>query len=167
MGAVLAGAFGNNYPADPRSGVGIKIETKRGLTWSARLDYSTVAFSPAAPTTGLLVAQEADGTFVSFDISALPLSPQFIASLLTGPMPAGYPPRRGQFLQALRVSGAGRVAAVRAAVPSDPDDPIAIAWQDTVFVAADSLLAQHVKTTLGLSNDDINTLLNVARTLSE
>jgi len=166
MGNVVA-AFGNNYPADPRSGAGIRIETKRGLTWSARLDYGTIAFSDVAPKTGLLAAQNADGSFTAFDISSLPISPQFIASLLSGPMPPGYPPRRGQFLQALRASGPGRVAAVRAAVPSDPDDPIAIAWQDTVFVTASSLLAQHVKTTVGLSTDDINTLLNVARTISE
>ncbi|AMB46913.1 hypothetical protein [Methylobacterium sp. AMS5] len=166
MGNIVA-AFGNNYPADPRSGAGIRIETKRGLTWSARLDYSTIAFSPAAPTTGLLVAQNADGSFTAFDISSLPLSPQFIATLLSGPMPAGYPPRRGQFLQALRMSGAGRVTAVRAAVPSDPDDPIAIAWENTLFVSPDGALAQLVKNTLGLSNDDLNTILNNARTLSE
>ena len=163
MGNVVA-AFGNNYPADPRSGAGIRIETKRGLTWSARLDYGTIAFSPVAPTTGLLVAQAADGSFSAFDIASLPLSPQFIETLLSGPIPAGYSPRRGQFLAALEASGAGRVATVRAAVPSDPSDPIARAWEHTTFVAADSTLAQFVKTTLLLSNDDLNTILINART---
>jgi len=166
MGNVAA-AFGNNYPADPRSGAGIRIETLRGLTWKAQLDYRDVAYSPVAPTTGTLVAQMASGAFVAFDISSLPLSPQFIVSLFSGPVPDGYPPRRGQFFAALEASGPGRVQAAKAALPLDPGDPVARAWENTLFVEASSLLAQHVKTTCGLSNDDLNTILNIARTISE
>lgn len=165
MGNVVA-AFGPSYPADPRSGAGVRF-TSVGLTYKVHLDYSNVAFSPIAPTTGLLVAQNADGSFTSFDISGLPISPQFIVSLLTGPLPEGYPPRRGQFLAALEASQAGRVATVRASVPSDLGDPIARAWESTIFVSPSSALAQFVKTTLGLTNDDLNTIFNVARTLSE
>lgn len=167
MGAVVA-AFGKNYPADPRSGAGIKVTTTLGLTWKAQLDFTNIAYSQVAPTTGLLVAQDPiSGALISFDIAALPVSPQFVTSLLTGPVPEGYPPRRGQFLAALKASGADRVAKARGAVPSDPDDPINQAWGNTLFVSADSLLAQHVKTACNLTTEDLNTILRQARTRSE
>lgn len=166
MGAVVQAAFGNSYPADPRSGAGVRF-VKLGLAFRVQLDYSNIAYSPVAPITGTIVAQNADGSFSAFDLASLPLSPLFILTLLTGPIPEGYPPRRGQFFAALEASGAGRLAAVRDSVPSDASDPINRAWNNTLFVSATGVLAQFVRTTLGMSSDDLNTLLRQARLISE
>lgn len=76
-------------------------------------------------------------------------------------------PRRSQFLAALEASGAGRVAKVRDAVPSDVGNAINIAWNSTALVTASGPLAQHVKTTLGLTDAQLNAILADALTRPE
>lgn len=79
----------------------------------------------------------------------------------------GASPRRGQFFQALKASGAGRISAVMAAVPLDPDDALNIAFNHTTFVTQTGALAQFVKTTLGLTDAQLAAIVANARTLSE
>lgn len=166
MGSPVA-AFSRGYPADLRDGGGITFD-KRGLSASARLDYRSIAPTPLPPTDGLVAVQDpVTGALYRFDLGSLPFSPAFFISLLSGPVPEGYPPRRSQFLGALEASEAGRVATLRASIPSDPGDPVAIAWEHTLFISAGGTLAQFVKGLFGLSTDDLNTLLRQARTRSE
>lgn len=90
-----------------------------------------------------------------------------VTALLAGPTPAGFPPRRGQFLAALEASGAGRTSAVYAVVPSDPGDPLNRAWFHTVYVTPTCRLALLVRDTLGLADLDIVALVDAARALVE
>lgn len=166
MGAAVQAAFGNSYPSDPRSGAGVRF-VKNGLSYRVQLDFSNIAYSEVAPITGTIVAQNADGSFTAFDLASLPISPLLIVTLLSGPVPETYPPRRGQFFAALEASGAGRLATVRDAVPYDVGDPINQAWNNTMFVAPGSVLANFVKNTLAMSQDDMSTLFRQARLRSE
>jgi len=101
----------------------------------------------------------------------VPPSPSVFSGggLLAGSVPALalFAPTRGQFFRALENSGAGRVAAVADAVPSDRLDATNIAFNHTTFVTQTGTLAQFVKTTLGLSDAQLATIIANARTVAE
>lgn len=78
-----------------------------------------------------------------------------------------FAPTRGQFFRALENSGAGRVAAVSDTVPSDRGDAINIAFNHTTFVTQAGALAQFVKTTLGLTDAQIASIITAARSVAE
>lgn len=78
-----------------------------------------------------------------------------------------YAPTRGQFFRALENSGAGRVATVTAAVPSDQGDATNIAFNHTTFVTQAGALAQFVKTALGLTDAQLAAIITAARSVAE
>lgn len=78
-----------------------------------------------------------------------------------------YAPTRGQFFRALENSGAGRVAAIADAVPSDRNDAINIAFGHATFVTGAGTLAQFVKTTLALSDAQLAAIITAARSVAE
>lgn len=102
---------------------------------------------------------------------APPSDPVFLTSnslaLVAGAVPSGFPPRRGQFFKALEGSGVGRVAAVAAAVPSDPGDATNVAFNHTTFVLQAGTFAQFVKTTLGLTDAQLAAIITSARAVTE
>ncbi|SOR27134.1 protein of unknown function [Methylorubrum extorquens] len=78
-----------------------------------------------------------------------------------------YAPTRGQFFRALENSAAGRVATVTDAVPSDRGDAINIAFAHAQFVTQSGVLAQFVKTTLGLTDAQLAAIIAAARSVTE
>lgn len=123
---------------------------------------------PSLPTDGLVAVHDAaKDALYRFDPSSLPPTPAFFISLLSGPVPEGYPPLRSQFLGAVEASRAGRVATLRASIPSDPGASFAIACEHTLFISAGGTLAQFVRALFELSPDQLTTLLRQARTRSE
>jgi len=78
-----------------------------------------------------------------------------------------YAPTRGQFFRALENSGAGRVALVRDAVPSDAGDPDNIAFNHTTFVTTTGRLAQLVKGAVPLTDAAFSSIIANARTVAE
>lgn len=92
-----------------------------------------------------------------------------LLAALSGPVPAGFPARRGQFLAALEASGAGRIALCAANVPPDPGDPINRAWFHTTFVTSGCALFGFVASTLAGAGvtADVNAILVAARSITE
>ncbi|EHP94864.1 hypothetical protein [Methylorubrum extorquens] len=86
---------------------------------------------------------------------------------LAGRVPTGLPPRRGQFLRALEAMQAGNIAALAAAVPTDPGDAINTAWFHTIGVVATGQLAQFAKQVLGLTDAQIADAISSARSITE
>lgn len=101
----------------------------------------------------------------------VPPSPSVFSGggLLAGSVPALalFAPTRGQFFRALENSGAGRVATVSDAVPSDRSDAINIAFNHTTFVTQGGALAQFVKATLGLTDAQLAAIVAAARSVTE
>lgn len=90
----------------------------------------------------------------------------FIAAL-AGAVPDGLPPRRGQFLRALEARQSGSIATLLSAVPSDAGDPINTAWFHTIGVLPTGRLAQFAKTTLGLSDVQLDAAIAASRSITE
>ncbi|GLS44356.1 hypothetical protein [Methylobacterium brachythecii] len=76
-------------------------------------------------------------------------------------------PSRNQFFTALETAYPGASATVMAAVPSDPSDPVNRAFTGSLLVAGTGPLAQFVKTTLGLTDNQLATILDAARLITE
>ena len=90
-----------------------------------------------------------------------------ILGLIAGTVPAVYPPRRGQFFRALEAFQAGATSTVAAAIPSDPGDATNIAFNHATFIVQVGTLAQFVKTTLGLTDAQLTTIISNARSVTE
>ncbi|GJD51073.1 hypothetical protein OPKNFCMD_3824 [Methylobacterium crusticola] len=112
-------------------------------------------------------ALDAAGAVVGGAAAATAAAAAAQAVLNGGVVPASMAPRRLQFLDALEASGAGRVATLAAAVPSDPGDPVNRAYQHTLFVTASCRLAVFARATLGLTDAAFAAILDAARTLQD
>jgi hypothetical protein len=74
-------------------------------------------------------------------------------------------PGRNQFFAALDAIVPGATATLTAAVPSDPGDPSNRAFNGTAFVTPGCALVVFAKTTLGLTDDQVETALTQAAAL--
>lgn len=90
-----------------------------------------------------------------------------LSTLLCGALPVGLPLRRGQFLLALEARQAGSIRALLDALPSDPADPINVAWFHTVGVVAEDRLAQLAKLTQSLADAQLAAVIASARPFIE
>lgn len=90
-------------------------------------------------------------------------------SLFDASVPASalFAPSRGQFLRALAASGSGRVSALTATIPSDPDHPDAVTFNHTTFVTVGGAFAQLVKAAIGLNDTQVANIIVSARAIQE
>lgn len=136
--------------------------------------WSEVGLPVTPPTTcayvrlGFVLSEASTAQYVAID--AVVFQPAFgSVALRDAAITAAkfYAPTRGQFFRALENSGAGRVATVTDAVPSDRGDATNIAFNHTTFVTQAGALAQFVKTTLSLTDAQLAAIITAARSVAE
>lgn len=86
---------------------------------------------------------------------------------LAGTVPAGVPPRRGQFLLALEAARPGAIQTLLDALPANPADPINVAWFHTVGVVSSGRLAIFAKQVLPLTDAQLAAAIVSARSIIE
>ncbi|MBB2959843.1 hypothetical protein [Methylobacterium sp. R2-1] len=130
-----------------------QVRAPAGVSFARIGIYNTAASTAQSVAVDAVVFRRASGATGIEDAAITPLKL--------------YAPTRGQFFRALENSGAGRVATVTDAVPSDRGDAINIAFNHTTFVTQAGALAQFVKTTLSLTDAQLAAIITAARSVAE